>query len=233
MYYKTEMHCHTSEVSRCANENAKDTADKYVEAGYTTVVLTNHINSGTKYFKDDQNEDGVKYFLEGYDRFVEAADGRLNVLLGVEINFERIPCNDFLVYGMTREFLLENPDVRKMKLRDFHEMTAENGMLIVQAHPFRPGMTIINANYVDGIEVFNGHPGHASHNDIADKWANYYNLIKTAGTDHHNTDHPATCGILTTEPITTNEALTAILKTNDYRLLCYEKPTATKPHPIN
>ena len=40
--YKTELHCHTVEMSGCASETAAAMIDKYVACGYTTVVLTNH-----------------------------------------------------------------------------------------------------------------------------------------------------------------------------------------------
>lgn len=35
-------------------------------------------------------------------------------------------------------------------------------MLFYQAHPFRNSMKITNPELLDGIEVYNGHPGHDS-----------------------------------------------------------------------
>ena len=39
---KVEMHTHTSETSPCAHINAKDVLKLYKEAGYDTVVITDH-----------------------------------------------------------------------------------------------------------------------------------------------------------------------------------------------
>ncbi len=229
MFYKTELHCHTSEVSNCASENAKDTVDKYVEAGYTTLVLTNHINPGTKYFKNGQNKEGIEYFLEGYYEMLRHAEGRLNVLLGAEVCFNYQGRNDYLLFGADEAFLREHYNIIDYKAKTLHEICQARGYLLIQAHPFRPGMTLMSHEHIDGIEVFNGHKNHHSHNDMADMWANYYGMIKTSGTDHHDAENPATCGILTTSPILTNEQLVATLKTNDYRLIRFEPPERTEP----
>ena len=46
MSFKTELHCHTSDFSSCAHINGADTAEKYVNAGYRTLVITNHFVKG-------------------------------------------------------------------------------------------------------------------------------------------------------------------------------------------
>lgn len=236
MLFKTELHCHVMDngCSKCAHISSENLIQKYVDAGYTTIVLTNHVNGGTKYFGDRDYENGAKNYVNTYYELKKKAEGKLTVLFGIEVNFTSIPNNDFLVFGVEPEFMLKYPDMREYKLKNFHNLVNENGGILVQAHPFRPNMTIINNNYVDGIEVFNGHPGHPSHNDIAEKWANYYNLIKTSGTDTHDDHHPATCGILTEDPILDNKKLIETLKTNtQYRLIRFEKANATRPHPVD
>lgn len=221
MLYKTELHCHTAEASQCAGENADDTVKKYVDAGYTTVVLTNHIDGLNKFFSSDENEKGIEFFLEGYRKFEECAKGKLNVLLGAEVTFKNSIHNHYLVYGITEEFLRENPNLRDMNAKALHNLCVENGFLLVQAHPFRHNTTLTRPEHLDGIEVFNGHIKHKTQNDMSDIWANYYGLIKTSGSDHHNSDHPADCGILTDEPITSNEQLISVLKSGDYRIMRY------------
>lgn len=42
MKYKTELHCHTSEISACSRETGAEVAAKYIAHGYTTLVVTNH-----------------------------------------------------------------------------------------------------------------------------------------------------------------------------------------------
>ena len=40
MEYKYEIHCHTKEVSRCAQISVEKLIEKYKEAGYSGIVLT-------------------------------------------------------------------------------------------------------------------------------------------------------------------------------------------------
>ena len=77
-------------------------------------------------------------------------------------------------------------------------------------------MKIKRPDCLDGVEVFNGHFGHDSRNDIAELWAEKYNLIKTSGTDFHYNDSPANGGIFTENEITTMEQLVEILKSGNY-----------------
>ena len=51
--YKYELHCHTSESSRCGQTSASDMADFYKKAGYTGLVITDHfLNGNTTVPKD-------------------------------------------------------------------------------------------------------------------------------------------------------------------------------------
>ncbi|MBR4895857.1 MAG: PHP domain-containing protein, partial [Clostridia bacterium] len=93
------------------------------------------------------------------------------------------------------------------------------GGCVIQAHPFRHGMVVTNANAVDAVEIFNGHPGHNSNNDIAEAWARKYGKIMTSGTDHHNPDHMPDAGIRTDFPITSEAVLIETLKSGAFTLI--------------
>ena len=80
-------------------------------------------------------------------------------------------------------------------------------------------MSVTNPEYVDGIEVFNGHPGHNSNNDIALAWAEKYGKIMTTGTDHHDPAHMPDAGIRTDFPITSERQLIETLKSGNYTLI--------------
>ncbi len=219
MLYKTELHCHTAEVSACAAENAADTVKRYVDAGYTTVVLTNHINRSTKYFNECEYEKAVERFIDGYKVFARQADGKLNALFSVELRLKGRGDNDYLIYGLTEDFLRRHPDMMEYDIKDIRRLCDENSYLLIQAHPFRTKMTITKPELLDGVEVFNGSTYQMNHNEIADMWANYYGMIKTSGTDHHDPADDATGGILTEEPITDIRGLVDVLKSGKYRLL--------------
>lgn len=217
--FKTELHCHSDDISLCAEVNIDDIIKKYSDAGYTTLVLTNHFNQYTldsRVKSGDWNE-WVDIYVEAYEKLKRDAEGKLNILLGMELRFNE-NINDYLVFGITKQFLRDNPNILELNPYEFHPIAKRNGCLFVQAHPFRGGMVVIHPDALDGIEVFNGHKGHDSRNDIAEMWADKYGLIKTSGTDFHYSYAPANGGIYTDFEITSMDQLVEVLKSGNYTL---------------
>ena len=223
MKYKTELHCHTAEASTCAHETAAATVEKYIRHGYTTLVLTNHFSPG------EQEAHGLSYREEAervwraYELAKATAKDRLNVLFGVELCLMGAR-NDYLLFGVTRNFLLEHEGIFSMKVWDVHDMCLEEGILMIQAHPMRNNMTVIDPENVDGYEVFNGDMDSDSQNDVALALAKYLlesgkTLIMTSGSDHHNPDHLPTGGIMTDEPITSTDQLISVLRSGEFELI--------------
>ena len=217
--YKTELHAHCSEVSPCADMSAVQVADRYIAAGYTTLVLTNHYCDYVIDKAGERWEEKITHYLSGYRIMKEYAGERLNVLLGCELRFTE-NFNDYLIFGLTEEFLIEHPDLHKMTLKTFSAFAQEHGLLIIQAHPFRNKMTVMDPKLLDGVEAFNGHPGHDSRNAIADAWARRYGLRRTSGSDFHHPTSVEAGGILTDVPVTSMEQLTEILRTGNCTLRC-------------
>ena len=215
MQFKTELHLHTSEVSVCARSTAPEMAERYLAAGYRTVVVTNHYSITTANAMGDAW--CTDRYLEGYRVMKEYAKGRLNVLLGAELRFCGMP-NDYLIFGLTEEFLYAHPDLHQMTLETFSPLARENGILIVQAHPFRKGMCISNPELLDGIEVFNVSE-RPFRNHIALQWAQHYHLIGTSGSDLHAPENPIGAGLLTDSPIESMEELVQILKSRSATLI--------------
>ena len=72
-------------------------------------------------------------------------------------------------------------------------------------------------------EVFNGKATKEA-NANSEKWANEINAkIKTSGSDCHRETGVALGGIITKEPIKTNEDLIRILKSGEYELIKNQK----------
>lgn len=210
--YLTETHAHTKEVSPCAHVHASRLVDLYIDAGYTTIVITDHYSPHTLYdINSLKPSDIVDRILKGYRAALEHAKGRINVLPGMELNFYE-NYNDYLVYGITEDFIRQNPDILSMGLSKFSTIAKEIGLLIFQAHPFRNHMTVVNPSLLTGIEVHNGNPRHDSRNDIASAWAQKFNLLTIAGSDFHQECDIARGGILTSEPLTDNQTLLTVLK---------------------
>ena len=217
--FKTELHCHSSDVSQCARVDAQIITEKFVQAGYSTLVLTNHFNASTyRHLGCSSWDEWIEKYVQAYENLRDLTKGRLNILLGAEFRFKE-NINDYLVFGLTKEFLKKHEYVYDLNIWDFHKLARENGLLVIQAHPFRDGMTITHPDALDGVEVWNGHMGHNSRNDIAELWADKYGLIKTSGTDFHYADVPANSGILTDFEITDMAQLISTLKSGKYELI--------------
>lgn len=219
MSFKTELHCHCKEISLCADANVDIVAQKYLDAGYSTIVLTNHFNYDTIRNRDYKDyADFLDQYIDAAEKLQNRVGDQIKILLGMEIRFSN-NWNDYLVYGVTPEFLRENLNILDMSLNTFHELVNQHGMLLFQAHPFRFGMTTTNPQCLDGIESHNGHPHHNSNNDIAEVWAEKYKLLRSAGSDyHHEWDNP-TSGIITERPILTQEDLLSVLRSGSFEII--------------
>lgn len=220
MKYKTELHAHTSEVSRCAHICGEELVDIYEKAGYSTVVITDHMSKRTfPVVKKRKWNEYVDDYLIGYNAAMKAAHGRLNIILGMEISFYEND-NDYLVYGVDEKFLRRHPNMMEMGIRKFSEVAKRSGLIVVQAHPFRDHMTVIKPGIVEGIEIFNAHPGHDSRNDIARMWAEKYGYkIRTSGSDFHEVQHGARGGIITDFEVKTTDDLLKVLRSDFERII--------------
>lgn len=220
--YAWETHAHTGEISPCGNVPAAELVERHIEAGYAGVVITNHLSRyGFTYVSDKSWEEQVNWFYHGFEMAKEAAGDRLTVLFAAEINFNGDP-NDYLVYGVTREFLLAHPDLLNMRFGDFSRLGRENGFLLIQAHPFRNGMRIVRPDELDGIEVCNGNPRHDSRNFIAASWAARYGLLTTSGSDYHQREDIGRGGIFTDQKIETMEDFIRVIRSRPALRTCAE-----------
>ncbi len=227
--YKTELHCHTQEVSDCGRLSAERLVERYVEAGYTTVVLTNHLSKYTYKNKHVDRSDWswekkIDFYMDGYRLFEKAAEGKLYPILGCEFR-SNVDKNEYLLYGVTEELLRSIPDMLDEPIDVVREKLHEIGGLAYQAHPFRVEMRIKKPDKIDGVEVFNACT-EEFRNSIADMWAKHYGLLRCSGSDIHREEHLLTGGIETEKPITSREELVEALRSPALSLL-----TAPVPHP--
>ncbi len=217
MNYKSDLHCHTNLVSKCADLDMEEMIENYIKIGYTTIVITDHFSAAT--FEDKPQltwEQKCDFYVSGYKKAIELAKGRISILLGMEYR-NIYTSNDYLVYGVTEEFLKkynrnDKDNIINMHLKEFAGIVHDEGMLIYQAHPFRNGMTIMKPGCTDGVETLNAHAGHDSRNDLAVLWAKKYNLMVCGGSDCHHKGGEGRGGIITSAPILTNSDLLSALK---------------------
>lgn len=214
--YLYETHCHTSETSSCGRKTAAEVVEHYKNLGYDGIIVTDHMTH-SKSSELSTWRERADFFLEGYRRAKALETEDFSVILGMEIRFEAND-NDYLVFGFDENFVYENDLQAFYNLKDFREIADKNGLLIFQAHPFRPNMTISDTKFLDGIEIYNGNPNHNSSNDIAAMWAKKYSLRELSGSDYHGAERGEPGGIYLSERVSDPKRLTELLRENRYRL---------------
>ena len=214
--YRTELHAHTTPVSSCGEATPEELMSIYSKLGYHTVVITNH------FFKDRKGrskEEYLEWYIKDYEDAKKASlKYGIRILLGAEIRFSE-NVNDYLIYGVDYDVLSTVYDYLDKGLEVFRNEVKLSDSLLIQAHPFRKDMTLMNPELLDGVETFNMHPGHNSGVALALKYAkeNKFN-ITTAGSDFHhvNIKHEGTAALRTKELVSDSFELAKILRQRDY-----------------
>ncbi len=218
--YKIDTHVHTAEVSPCGVVEAKEIVKMYKESAYYGLIITDHY--GDYFFHNHEKlnwNDKIDKLMTGYYKTRERAEKEgLLVLLGIEINFVW-SANDYLVYGLNEEFLKQNRNLHQLDLKEFKALIKQENAVIYQAHPFRPGMEILDPEVLDGVEVFNGNPRHNSRNALAYKYSLENDLKMLSGSDFHQEEDLARGGIITDKKINNMEEFIGLLAAEDYQLL--------------
>lgn len=187
MNFKYELHCHTSETSRCSNTTGEELVRKYKELGFTGIFITDHFfNGNTTVPRDLPWEERINLFCRGYDNaYKTGQEIGLDVFFAWEYSYHG---SDFLTYGLDKEWLLSNPDVERWNPKEYFARVHADGAFIVHAHPFRVQEYILCIHLfpdkIDAVEVINtSMPDDV--NGRADWMADSYNLIKVGGSDTH------------------------------------------------
>ena len=212
--FKTETHLHTMEVSRCGKMRAGEMVRAYCARGYSTVFVSDHFQKNPLDFLGDIPwEEKVSIFLSGYYCAKYEGD-RLGVcvLPAAEIHFSGDDPNHYLVYGITREFLLKNPELHTYGIEHLRALADENGLLIIQAHPHRDGSCYPRPDMVDGFEVYNSNPRHEDFSEKSLEVAKAHGLLMTGGSDAHREEDLCGSGILTEEKIESAEQFIRLLR---------------------
>ena len=189
MEYLYETHIHTREGSACGVSKGREYIQKYLDLGYTGIIVTDHFFRGN--CRADRNlpwKKWVQEFCRGYEAAREEGVRRgLDVFFGWE---ETIDGNDYLVYGLDKEWLLEHPEaVSWTRKKQQHEVNHYGGCVIL-AHPFRFVNSLkrfpASSEYVDAIEAANY--GNEQISDaLAYAYATELQVPITAGSDIHYT----------------------------------------------
>lgn len=186
--YLYECHLHTCISSKCGKITPEEVVRLYTTMGYTGVFVTDHfLNGNSSIDKDLPWREKIDLYADAYRQVKKAAEGSgLDVFFGVEYHVGNAA--EFLLYGITPEWLYEHEEIMNMKPHAVIDFFRENGILVYQAHPMRmrgyvPFISLFPYQ-VDGIEVYNVGNDQIA-NDFAAEYAKTYNLQTICGSDLH------------------------------------------------
>ena len=227
--YKYQMHIHTSPCSACGRMSSAELCQALYEKGYQGTVLTNHFfhgNSGVD--RSLSWNDFVSAYEKDYLACLEEAKKYdLDIIFSVEEVL--IPGLEILCYGVTPEILYANPELRDCTPERKVEILRQNGVLLIQPHPFREAFYIPNPGhlpleFIDGVEVYNRGNSTQEMNQKAVDFANENpHLIKTSSADAHTVDRVDCGGIITEKRIKNPKDLVSTLRNGNYTLIIPEQ----------
>lgn len=218
--FKTETHLHVCEVSLCARLSAADMVKLYHEAGYKTLIVSDHFDKG--YFQtlgDLPWEKKIDQFFSGYQTAKEEAEKFcMNVLLSTEIQLANSR-NHYLLYGINKAFFVECPNILDMSIETFYPYAKERGVTVVQAHPYRDNVCTPTPEFVDAFEVHNSNPRHENYSKKAIEMALNHKKPMTAGSDAHRLEDIAHSGVITENEIDTVEKYVSALLNGELKII--------------
>lgn len=223
--YKYETHMHTFPVSRCGKATVAENVAFYKKMGYDGIFITNHFLDGNiNVDKDRPYAERIEFYFSDYEEAVKIGQELgIKVFCGQELSYGG---TDFLIYGLSKQWYLEHPEIMEMEKSKELPFLMESGALVIQAHPFREAAYIdhirLYPRHVHGIEVENANRPDAD-NRLANIYADHYGLLKIAGSDNHlGPNQKKFAGICCEEPICSVEDFIERVKTGNLQIFTDE-----------
>lgn len=218
-----DMHAHSSKVSRCCRISCGKGLEVAKEYGMDGFILTNHYDKAAM-GTDTLDAYIEKYIQEFYDAKGLGKEKGCKVFFGMEVTMEFDRRVHLLIYGLEPDFLRQHPLLFDMTQKELYALVQAAGGLLVQAHPFRGGTTVLDTEFLDGVEI-NCHPLYKkSYSQELLKIAEENKLIVTCGGDYHADTYRPKCGMEIPETVQTTEALRDFLLSPESKTLCIHEP---------
>lgn len=180
---KIDPHTHSSGISMCSHAVIEKIVDNKIAQGYDGAVLTNHCQAW--YYQPSEHTAFMQRFVEEfYHGKKYATEWGFRLLLGIEVSISDPFYSDWLLYGVTEEFLLRSPCLYQLNQKQLFALCQDNGVTLIQAHPFRAPMRPAEPKYMHGVEI-NCSTGDLIFKDAVLRFASEENLLVVCGTDYH------------------------------------------------
>ncbi len=214
LQYKYETHSHTSQTSKCSRISGADLARFYHSLGYTGLFVTDHFFNGNTLVPHNLPwQERVEWLEKGYLEAKAVGDA-----IGLDVFFAweySVQGNDFLIYGLDRDWLLDHPEQMEWKSREYMARVREDGGTVIHAHPFREAGYIDHIRLLprdsDGVEILNASMSEDV-NRRAAWYAESYGLCISAGSDNHVGKREKLAGVYLPERIASPQDFCRLIK---------------------
>ena len=211
---KIDTHVHSMGISKCSRVTYKEIIDRKIAGGYGGVVLMNHCQPW--YYDPEELSKWKEDFILEYENANEYAKQKnFKLMLGIEVSVSEPKWSDFLIFGITEEFIRLAPDLCRISQKELFEYCNKHGALMVQAHPFRMRHEPMDCNYMHGMEI-NTQPTDLHNRNMVIKHAKENGLFITVGTDYHDNTADNRSGIIVPDNIENSVQLAQYLKSTTH-----------------
>ena len=217
--YRAELHAHCSPASPCGDLPPEEVVRIFHEAGYAGLALTNHLFPALsqQILGESNKEKYLGMYFDNYYAACEAGEKLgMKIWLGAELRWCAQGDSDYLIYGVDESMLREIFEYLDGDPETFVRDCKSEKSFFIQAHPFRNGCTALDVNLLDGVEIFNMHPGHNSRVAIAAHHYKGNDLRIIMGTDYHHPGHHNLCATRMASIPENSFELAALLKRGEY-----------------
>ena len=207
---KIDTHVHSSGISKCSKISYQQIAKQKLAKGINGAILMNHCQPW--YYEPANQAEWIESFIEEFKNAYEYSKPLgFTYFLGIEVSVGNPRWADFLIFGVTEDFLRNAPDLCRISQQELYEYCQKHGALLVQAHPLRPNFELMNVDYLDGVELNLSHSDSSTHPQV-EELADKHSLAITVGSDYHGPTEHDVGGIIIPDEITNSVELCRYLK---------------------
>lgn len=210
---KIDVHIHSLGISKCSQVTFEQLIDRKIQGGYQGAMLTNHCQPW--YYEHENFSRWIEEFISEFNCAKNYADSKnFKLFLGIEVSVSQPIWADFLIFGVTENFLRSAPDLCRINQQELFEYCKKNNALMVQAHPFRLRHEPMDPAFMHGVEI-NTQPTDIHNKNMVLKFANQNNLMVIVGTDTHTNSADNNSGLIVPDDIENSVELCNYLKGSD------------------
>ena len=207
-FIKIDPHTHSKAISICSQVTCEEIIDNKIALGYDGAVLTNHCQEW--YYPKEEHKNFVERVIEDYNRGKAYAEQKgFRFYLGLEVSLNKPHYADWLLYGVTEDFLRASPCLYALTQKELFDLCEKWNVILVQAHPYR--QSPCEPKYMHGVEI-NCSDGDLDKIPLVEAFAKEQDLLVTCGTDYHFKERVYFGGIYIPESCQTSQDIVAYIR---------------------